>query len=166
MGAGREVNARVFAAALAAGLALAGCDKPVAHDLTGSYQESGVTVELTVRDGTLRATFTPAQGFHLYSKDLPETGVDGIGRPTVLRPGGALSADGPVTADRTVAELRPAGLDLAVPVYPDGPVTLTVPVRAGDGDRYEVTLGYAACSASSCLAPVTGKQVVLHSIDR
>ncbi|WP_433794256.1 hypothetical protein [Actinoplanes sp. CA-252034] len=152
-------------AAFAAVLALSACSGSPAPDMTGRYEAGGVTVTLAVRAGALTATFTPPEGFHLYSMDLPEGGVDGIGFPTVARPGGALTATGPATADRTVTELRPAGLDLMVPVYPDGPVTLTVPVRAGDGDRWEVTVGYAACSANSCLAPVAGETVVLHNID-
>ncbi|MBO3737186.1 protein-disulfide reductase DsbD domain-containing protein [Actinoplanes flavus] len=135
-------------------------------EMAGRYEGGGVTVELAVRAGLLTATFTPPDGFHLYSMDLPAGGVDGIGFPTVARPGGALTPTGPVTADRAVTELRPAGLGLVVPVYPDGPVTLTVPVRAGAGDQHEVTVGYAACSAGSCLPPVTGEQVVLHTIDR
>ncbi|WP_282765910.1 protein-disulfide reductase DsbD domain-containing protein [Actinoplanes sandaracinus] len=152
-------------AAFTAILALGGCAGAPAPDMTARHEAGGVTVVLAVRAGLLTVTFTPPEGFHLYSMDLPAGGVDGIGFPTVARPGGALVADGPATADRAVTELRPAGLDLVVPVYPDGPVTLTVPVRAGDGDRHEVTVGYAACSANACLAPVTDESVVLHNID-
>jgi hypothetical protein len=62
--------------------------------------------------------------------------------------------------------LRPAdsiaGADLGVdlPVYPDGPVTLTLPVTAS-GHTVEAVIGYAACSATQCLLPVAGRTVAL-----
>ncbi|GAA2667966.1 protein-disulfide reductase DsbD domain-containing protein [Actinoplanes palleronii] len=147
-------------------LALGACGEPaLPGELTGRHQAGGVTVDLSVRAGTLTATFTPLEGYHLYSKDMPDDGVDGIGFPTVAQPGAALTAVGPATADREVTELHVTGIDLTLPVYPDGPVTLTVPVRATGSDRYEVTVGYAACSTRSCLAPVTGERVTLHTID-
>lgn len=32
----------------------------------------------------ISATFAPPDGFHLYSKDIPLSGIDGLGRPTYL----------------------------------------------------------------------------------
>jgi hypothetical protein len=48
------------------------------------------------------------------------------------------------------------GVDL--PVYPDGAVTLTLPVVVS-GTPVEAVIGYAACSATRCLFPVTDKTV-------
>jgi hypothetical protein len=151
-------------------LALGGCGTQELPSLDGSYDANGVTVAVSVRphsDGyLLSATFIPTSpGFHLYSADLPRGGIDGLGFPTVLAAGRGLHAIGPVTADKAVTMLRPASLDVALPVYPDGPVTLTMPVEAGDGSPAEATIGYAACSATRCLLPVTGQTVPLHTID-
>src|SRR5437868_7459620 len=47
----------------------------------------------------LAATYKPLDaGFHLYSKDLPRTGIDGVGRPTLLEvaPSSGLQATGAV----------------------------------------------------------------------
>ena len=142
-------------------LALGGCGERELPALEGAYQENGVTVALAVRDHRLSATFTPRTGFHLYSAALPEGGVDGLGFPTVLAAGAGLRATGPVVADRAVTLLRPAGLGVELPVYPDGPVTLILPVEAGDGKPATAIIGYAACSATRCLMPVTDQSVPL-----
>jgi Disulphide bond corrector protein DsbC len=142
-----------------------GCGVPELPPLTARYQANGVTVAVDVRpvaDGhLLSATFTPKPGFHLYSAQLPPGGVDGLGFPTVLAAGRGLHATGPVSADRAVTVLRVPALGVDLPVYPDGPVTLTEPVEAGSGARWEASIGYAACSASTCLMPVTGQVVAL-----
>jgi hypothetical protein len=144
-----------------------GCGGPELPPLTGRYQANGVTVTVDVRpdaDGhRLSATFTPKPGFHLYSAQLPPGGVDGLGFPTVLAAGRGLHATGPVTADRAVTVLRVPALGVDLPVYPDGPVTLTEPVEAASGSTMEATIGYAACSASTCLMPVSGQIVALTS---
>ncbi|MFG2004139.1 hypothetical protein ACGFNU_33765 [Spirillospora sp. NPDC048911] len=41
-----------------------------------------------------------------------------------------------------------------LPVYPDGPVTISLPVRRV-GTVGEVIVSYGACSKTTCLAPVT-----------
>ncbi|MFI6078904.1 hypothetical protein ACIA5C_46095 [Actinoplanes sp. NPDC051343] len=156
---------RGFAAASAALLAAAaGCGPhPPAADLTGEYHEAGVTVTLLLHSGSLTATYRPAQaGFHLYSTALPPGGIDGLGRPTVLAPGHGLTATGRAVADREPITLHEVELDVDLPVYPDGPITLTLPVGVSRAP-FEAVIGYAACSATTCLFPVTDKIVTLQT---
>ena len=132
-----------------------------------SVSQQGVRVDLrwtpaSARNGTLAATFAPLRkGFHLYSAQLPATGIEGVGRPTRLEVGGRLVAMAPATADRAVTSLHVAGVDAPVPVYPDGPVTLWVPVQLSGSGPDQVWLSYAACSSSTCLPPVTRLPVPL-----
>ncbi|MFF3013256.1 hypothetical protein [Streptomyces sp. NPDC057939] len=132
------------------------------------FTENGVTVTLSVSEwkaskGTLTAVFTPEEGFHLYSTDLPATGIEGVGRPTAMNVTGALAAEGGPKAAAKVRDIALPGVDAPVPVYPDGPVTVTLPVRAGaDGDA-TVLFGYASCSTQEgCTIPVTDHPVHLR----
>src|SRR5262249_14653884 len=80
----------------------------------------------------LAATYKPLDaGFHLYSKDLPRTGIDGVGRPTLLElpAQSGLQAAGTVTDSVPANPVKIEGLDQPFPIYPDGPVTLRVPVK-------------------------------------
>lgn len=146
------------------------------------FSDQGVTVVIGVKDrtatqATLVATLTPEQpGFHLYSIDLPADGIQGVGRPISLTVQGSLSASGPLAAQTKATTLRLAGTDLTLPVYPDGPVTVDLPVAIGaqsgatgqsgqsmPGAQSGATalVGYAACSESACLPPVSGHAVQL-----
>ncbi|MCX5308866.1 hypothetical protein OG304_36385 [Streptomyces sp. NBC_00160] len=137
-----------------------------------SFTENGVTVTLSVTDwhtpkGTLTAVFTPEKkGFHLYSTELPPTGVEGVGRPTAVGVTGVLKADGKLTAAADVRSVNVPGVDAPMPVYPDGPVTTTLPIRAdGNGDA-TVLLGYASCSTKEgCTIPVADHPVHLRLTD-
>ncbi len=166
------------AAALLALAAVSACGGQPAADTAGSgagpapttsFTENGVTVTLSVSDwkasaGTLTAVFTPeAEGFHLYSTDLPATGVEGVGRPTAVGVTGALKAEGRLKAAAQVQSISVPGVDAPVPVYPDGPVTTTLPVRAdGNGDA-TVLVGYASCSTrDGCTIPVSDRPVRLR----
>ncbi|WP_030724983.1 hypothetical protein [Streptomyces sp. NRRL S-237] len=139
---------------------------------TTTFTENGVTVTLSVADwqaskGTLTAVFTPEKkGFHLYSTELPPTGIEGVGRPTAVDVTGVLKTDGKLTAGADVRSITVLGVDAPMPVYPDGPVTTTLPVRAdGNGDA-TVLLGYASCSAKEgCTIPVADHPVHLRLTD-
>ncbi|MER5638904.1 hypothetical protein ABT095_18310 [Kitasatospora sp. NPDC002227] len=153
---------RGLAAGAAAGvLLLAGCGQSRPAEPTAHASASGVAVTATLlpgEGGRLRVTFAPEEpGFHLYSVDLPAQGIDGLGIPTVLAVRGGLAATGRPTADRATLLLRPAGLTTELPVYPDGPVTFTVPVRRTGSHQGEVVVSYGACSASRCLLPVSNE---------
>ncbi|WP_344446994.1 hypothetical protein, partial [Kitasatospora nipponensis] len=128
---------------------------------------NGVTVSVTLVAATdggsaIRATFTPDMpGFHLYSVDLPDGGVDGLGIPTRLSVRGDLTATGSPTAGVSTRLLRPAGLTVDLPVYPDGAVTLTLPVRRTGSHQADVIVSYGACSENRCLVPVRGQALHL-----
>jgi len=156
----------VTVAFLAGGCARPGVSQPSA-DLSGRLDDGGVTVVATLTvepDGTghVRVTFSPQQpGYHLYSIHLPPGGVNGLGIPTVVKVRGGLRVTGSPTADMPVSKLRIEELGVALPVYPDGPVTVTVPVRrTGDG-RAEVVVTYGACSLTTCLPPVRDRLITL-----
>ncbi|MFG2417590.1 hypothetical protein ACGFWD_00815 [Streptomyces sp. NPDC048448] len=156
----------------AAGAALIGCagageSGTTAHADPFTAGGVAVTVRTQPRDGTLRilAELRPERtGFHLYSLSLPNGGIDGIGIPTRIRAEGGLRATGPATTDAKPRVLRPAGLDVGLPVYEDGLVTLELPVRRVEGtDSAKVFLTYGACSETAgCLPPVRDQEVTLH----
>ncbi|MGW7437866.1 hypothetical protein [Streptomyces sp. NPDC054849] len=173
----RSRKARI-AAALLSLAALAACGEQPAEGAaadtapTTRFSENGVTVTLSVSGwqaskGTLTAVFTPEEkGFHLYSTDLPLTGIEGVGRPTAVDVTGVLKADGKLTAAADVRTISLPGVGAPVPVYPDGPVTATLPILAdGKGDA-TVLLGYASCSTEEgCTIPVADRPVHLRITD-
>ena len=138
-----------------------------------SFSENGVTVEIGVQEDTsgrmwFSGTFTPEQaGFHLYSKDLPREGLQGLGRPTLIEIAstGTMRSAGRLEADKPVTMLRFDILHQSFPVYPNGPVILRLPVRlvAGETDApRELSVTYMACSDAKCLPPVIDKRVVVR----
>ncbi|AXE25301.1 hypothetical protein C0216_19270 [Streptomyces globosus] len=172
---GRSRPARLAAALLClAGLTAcggqdAGQADGAASAPTASFTDKGVTVTLSIADwrdakGTLKAVFTPEEkGFHLYSTDLPATGVEGVGRPTAVSVTGVLRAEGKLTAAADVRTISVPGVGAPVPVYPDGPVTTTLPVRADGTGEATVLLGYASCSTEEgCTIPVSDRPVHLR----
>ncbi len=146
---------------------------PAGQPVVGSLHQDGVAV--TVRwaagsaDGAaLRVTFTPDRpGYHLYSTDLPDHGVDGVGRPTRVELGPGLSARGPARSDVHASPLSVPGVSAPLPVYPPGPVVLTQPVTltpaAGrpSGRPIRTWVTFAACSRTSCLPPVVHRELDL-----
>lgn len=129
----------------------------------GGFRDSGVQVQARITastattgttTGTLVVTLTPDPGFHVYSLDLPDRGISGLGRPTRVRTVNGLTATGRAAADRQVIQLRMPELDVVLPVYPEGPLRVTVPVELTPGARRGITVSYAACSAQTCRTPV------------
>ena len=132
------------------------------------FNRNGATVTLVLeQDGqggsVLAATFTPdeADG-HLYSKDLPIEGVDGLGRPTLLElaPGTGIQPLGDLQ-DSAVAESVDVAPGLpALPVYPAGPVTLRLPVRLpGQASAEQILITYMVCTPRGCYRPVVARAV-------
>jgi hypothetical protein len=126
---------------------------------SGGFRDSGVQVEAritasTATTGNLVVTLTPDPGFHVYSLDLPDRGISGLGRPTRVRTVNGLTATGRTAADRQLIQLRMPELDVVLPVYPEGPLQVTVPVKLIPGARREIAVSYAACSAQICRSPV------------
>jgi hypothetical protein len=110
----------------------------------------------------LSATFTPSQDHHLYSKDIPINGLEGLGRPTLLE----LTEESQMTAlgglIESVQAQEPDFEPKELLVYPAGPVTLKLPVKLPPGNDWiddQVKITYMACSAYQCKPPVEGKIV-------
>ncbi|WP_033355629.1 protein-disulfide reductase DsbD family protein [Kitasatospora aureofaciens] len=168
--AGRSRAGSAVATLLLLGAAGCAADPAPAAGPAAGYSGGGVTVavRLEAEEGgrqLLSATFTPEQaGFHLYSVDLPAGGVDGLGLPTRLTVRGGLAADGVARADRPLRTVSPLGLGVELPVYPDGAVTVTLPVRRSDGGPAEAVVSFGACSEQRCLIPVTDQVIPLGPI--
>ncbi len=136
----------------------------------GTFTESGVRVSLYLdrdRQGGLwlAGEFAPVSpDVHLYATELPADGIQGLGRPTRLRVGpGPIRALGPAVASRPVIADRLEELDVTLPIYPAGPVTLRLPVAVDTqpGARTQVFVSYMACSPQGCLRPVTDRAVAV-----
>lgn len=135
-----------------------------------SFTENSVEVSFSLtRDsgGTvfLAATFTPPTGFHMYSKDLPRDGVDGLGRPTLLE----LPTDSKIKAIGPLFESVPSSMEtfetLQLSIYPEGAVTLSLPIELPAGSDWvddTVSVTYMACNENGCKPPVIGKLVVMR----
>jgi hypothetical protein len=131
------------------------------------FTENSVDVSIrlakTETGGTiLSATFTPPKGFHLYSKDLPRGGVDGLGRPTLLElPENAkMQPAGPMI--ESIAAEIPASEPKDLLVYPAGPVTLSLPVSLPKvTEQFEdiISVTFMACTDTGCKPPVVEKLI-------
>jgi hypothetical protein len=128
------------------------------------FTSNGVRVVLFTESDSqgfplLRATFTPTKhGFHLYSKDLDPTTTGGVGMPTRLEllPNPSVKRSGPVFSD--VVSFPGAKLNASVDIYPEGPVSLRLPVKFAGGDPSivaQVAVSWMACKTDGvCLLPV------------
>ncbi len=156
----------VFTASCSAGPNLApGKSMPLA-----TSSENGVDVSVHLdrtAEGTflLSATFTPPEGDHLYSKDIPATGIDGLGRPTLLE----LDTNSKMQALGALNESVPAVmLDFEyqkLPIYPAGPVTLSLPITLPPGSGWvddSVLVTYMACNDVGCKPPVIDKAIAVR----
>jgi hypothetical protein len=134
---------------------------------TSAENKVEVTIALT-RDESgqfiLSATFTPQLlNMHLYSKEIPLNGVDGLGRPTLLElaKGSAIKANGELT--ESVESSQSSSIDSeGLLLYPAGPVTLSMPVLLPDGNNWvrdEVIVTYMACDDRGCRAPIQQKPI-------
>lgn len=135
---------------------------------TSTENKVEVTIALTRENSgqfILSATFTPQlASLHLYSKEIPRNGVEGLGRPTLLElaEGSALKANGDLIESilASQASLDPENLL----VYPAGPVTLSLPVLLPDGNNWvndEVIVTYMTCDGQGCRAPVQQKPIAI-----
>jgi hypothetical protein len=133
---------------------------------TENYVEVSISLERSAEGNyILSGTFTPPDGYHLYSKDIPLNGVNGLGRPTLLE----LGPDGPIKANGELRESVKAEAPNFEPkellVYPLGPVTLSLPVElpgGGDPIDAEIKVTYMTCSANLCKPPVEGKIIAIR----
>lgn len=134
---------------------------------TSAENKVEVTIALT-RDESgqfiLSATFTPQLlNMHLYSKEIPRNGVEGVGRPTLLElaQGSSLKANGDLIESVTSSQSLSFDSE-GLLLYPAGPVTLSMPVLLPDGNDWindEVIVTYMACDDRGCRAPVQQKPI-------
>ena len=137
-----------------------------------SATEHGVKVTIGLdRDSSgapwLAATFDPVlPNSYLYGQEFPMEGVDGAGRPTrfaVTSTTGAKSL-GSAVASRASEISRIEALKQDLIVYPNGPVTLHIPVELparGESGKTEVSVTYMTCGPTGCLPPVMDKRIVV-----
>jgi hypothetical protein len=135
-----------------------------------SFSENDVSVSILLEQPTagnfvIAATFTPPDGYHLYSKDIPIHGINGIGRPTLLE----LATESQTKTLGSVTEnVRAEGFffeQREFQVYPLGAVTLSLPIKLPAGQRWvsdEIKITFMACSSNLCKAPVEGKIVAIR----
>ena len=133
---------------------------------TENYVEVTIALERRENDQFfLSATFTPqAPSLHLYSKDIPKTGIDGLGRPTLLE----LSKDSPLQAVSELTESAspqpPATPPFELLTYPAGAVTLSLRILLPNGNNWindEVIVTYMACNEQGCRPPVQQKPIAI-----
>jgi hypothetical protein len=135
-----------------------------------SFTENYVQVSILLErdpagDYVLSATFTPPDGYHLYRKDIPLTGVNGLGRPTLLELTSASRMEAMGELVESVAAQEPDFEPKELFVYPTGPVTLSLPVQIpseADWVDDELKITYMACSAVQCKPPVVRKLVSIR----
>lgn len=98
-------------------------------------------------------------GFHVYALELPP---GGLGVPTRVTVRAGLTAAGAPKATEAVRWLDLPSLGARLPVYPDGPVTISLPVHR-TGGQGEVVVSYGACSRAVCLAPVIDRVTAVQA---
>jgi len=135
---------------------------------TSTESKVQVTIDLTRNESgqfILSASFIPQNpGLHLYSKEVPRNGVEGLGRPTLLElaKDSALKANGELT-ESIASQLLPFDSSELL-VYPAGPVTLSQPVLLPDENKWVndiVLVTYMACDEQGCRAPVQQKPIIV-----
>lgn len=138
--------------------------------LLETFTKNSVMVSIylgKMQDGqdALVASFAPPEDAHLYSKDIPRTGVDGLGRPTLLE----LTQNSQMKAIGTLMESPLAQIPEFEPknllVYPSGVVTLTLPVTLPTSENWvddEISITFMACSDNGCKPPVENEVIIVH----
>ncbi len=166
-----KINLKLVFLVIAAATVVSSCsetrDEPLLLD---TFTKNSVKVSIYLnrpKNGAslLVASFVPAAGLHLYSKEIPRNGVDGLGRPTLLE----LTPASKMMAAGELAESIPSQIPAFEPkellVYPVGMVTLTLPVTLPNGNGRmddEISITYMACSDTGCKAPVVNQILVVH----
>ena len=143
--------------------------KPAIELARSTENSVEVTVSLTrAEDGQvyLSATFAPVEkSLHLYSKETPKNGVEGLGRPALLE----LAQDSAIKATGKLTESAAAEIPFSGPqdllIYPAGAVTLSLPIILPTGKDWlndQVIVTYMACTEYTCRAPVEGKIIPIQ----
>ena len=137
------------------------------------FAKHGVTVTVflhrnDVGDYQLTADFVPDEpSMHLYGMRLPIEGIQGVGRPTLLDVvSNELIVNGDLAANVDAIDHEFPTFTEPFPLYPDGPVTLTLPVSIAENadlSAVELSITYMACSSKGvCKPPVTDHRFVVE----
>jgi hypothetical protein len=138
--------------------------------LLNTFTKNSVTVSIyleRMQDGqdALVASFAPSEDAHLYSKDIPRNGVEGLGRPTLLE----LTQNSQMQAAGTLIEGTPAQIPEFEPkellIDPVGVVTLTLPVTLPTSEDWvddEVSITFMACTDRGCKPPVENEVITVR----
>ncbi len=140
--------------------------------LLASYTDTNNEIAVSVRlmrnldtSFSLQATFIPPSGYHLYSKDLSRSDINGQGRPTLLElpSSSRMHSTGALTesADSEMSGTESDGQS----VYPEGPLTLTLPIKLPQTSGWvkdQVRLTYTACTVTICKEPTIGKLIPVN----
>lgn len=132
---------------------------PAAESPAG-FTKQGVRVAVSIQgsgdQARVVAVFTPEAKHHVYGLELP---ADTPGVPTriELAPGDTATVRGPLTADKATHELN------GLAVFPEGVVTLTLPITAPAAGTVPVLVSYLACTADSCRIPVLRQRVEVQA---
>lgn len=138
------------------------------------FDQNGARVTFAIEEDLASQTyltgkFTPMEsGYYFYGNELPMGGIQGLGVPTRmdLHSNTDIATNGgDVIVDQASFILKIETLDVELPVYEPGPVTLRIPVNieGRDGVATEVRVSYMMCRKSDgvCLPPVRNKPVML-----
>ncbi len=157
---------------MAISLLISSCSRGKAAEpiLLETFTKNSVTVSIyleTMQDGqdALVAHFEPPEDAHLYSKDIPRNGVEGLGRPTLLE----LTPNSQMQAAGGLFESSPAQIPEFEPkellIYPVGVVTLTLPVTLPAGSNWvedEISITFMACTDRGCKPPVENEVITVR----
>ncbi|WUH98990.1 protein-disulfide reductase DsbD family protein [Spirillospora sp. NBC_00431] len=136
---------------------LTGCG-PGQSPATARFTAGDVDVSIAATADMVKVTFRPTRpGFHIYSLDLPP---GGLGIPTRVGVRAGLKATGAPSANKAERQLDLPPLGEKLAVYPDGPVTVSLPVQRTDGTA-QIVVSYGACSRSVCLPPVIDRTTTM-----
>jgi hypothetical protein len=114
----------------------------------------------------LSATFTPLNpSLHLYSKEIPRKGVEGLGRPALLElvQGSSIKASGELI--ESISSQLPLSGPQELLIYPAGAITLSLPILLPEGKGWfseHVIVTYMACNDEGCRPPVEGKTIAIQ----
>jgi hypothetical protein len=138
--------------------------------LLETFTKNSVSVSIYLgrtQDGqdVLVASFAPSEDAHLYSKDIPRNGVEGLGRPTLLE----LTQNSQMQAAGGLLESPPAQIPefepKELPIYPVGVVTLTLPVTLPTSEDWvddEISITFMACTDRGCKPPVENEVITVR----
>jgi Disulphide bond corrector protein DsbC len=160
----------IFAAGVVTAVVLLQADRARAGAIQLDFPVNRAHLSVSARatgpdDAEVEVTFSPTvPGGHFYGTTMPRTGIDGAGRPTLLELAeGEWLVSGPVVASVAAHDQSLPGFNTSFPLYPDGPVTLRLPIRRttpGAATPARLALTFMVCTSSGVCFPPVERSVV------